>query len=56
LEAWHDPEHEEHKAMRRWAGRKFAPDHFDLEATNKAIAKAMRAAKGSYQFRHRPPV
>ncbi len=56
LEAWRDPEHEEHKAMRRWAGRKFAPDHFDLEATNKAIAKAMRAAKGSYQFRHRPPV
>ena len=52
LEAWGDPEHEEHKAVRRWVGRKFDPERFDLEATNKAIARAMRAAKGSYRFRH----
>jgi hypothetical protein len=52
LEAWGDPEHEEHKAVRRWAGRKFDPERFDLEATNKAIARAMRAAKGSYRFRY----
>lgn len=51
LEAWHDPDHEEHKSMRRWAGRKFDPERFDLEATNKAIARAMRAAKGGYRFR-----
>ncbi|MGY2737208.1 plasmid pRiA4b ORF-3 family protein [Sphingomonas sp. UYP23] len=52
LEAWLDPEHEEHKAVRRWAGRKFEPERLDLEAINKAITKAMRAAKGSYRFRH----
>lgn len=51
LEAWLDPEHEEHKAVRRWAGRKFEPERLDLEAINKAITKAMRAAKGSYRFR-----
>jgi hypothetical protein len=51
LEAWGDPEHEEHKAMRRWVGRKFDPERFDLEATNKAIARAMRTAKGGYRFR-----
>ena len=53
LEAWLDTGHEEHKAMRQWAGRKFEPERFDLEGTNKAITKAMRAAKGSYRFRHR---
>jgi hypothetical protein len=52
LEAWGDPEHEEHKAVRRWVGQKFDPERFDLDATNKAIARAMRAAKGSYRFRH----
>lgn len=54
LEAWHDPSHEEHKAMRRWAGRKFQPEAFDLEATNKAIAKVLRLARGSYRFRRLP--
>ena len=52
LEAWRDPTHEEHKDMRRWAGPKFAPERFDLKATNKAIARALRAAKGGYRFRH----
>jgi hypothetical protein len=28
-----------------------APERFDLEATNKAIGRAMRAAKGGYRFR-----
>ena len=51
LEAWGDPEHEEHKENRRWVGRKFDPERFDLEATNKAIGRAMRAAKGGYRFR-----
>jgi hypothetical protein len=55
LEAWLDPEHEEYKAVRRWAGRKFEPERLDLEAINKAITKAMRAAKGSYRFRHLRP-
>lgn len=54
LEAWHDPSHEEYKAMRRWVGRKFAPEAFDLEATNKAITKALRVARGGYRFRRQP--
>ena len=52
LEAWRDPLDDEHKAMRRWAGRKFDPERFDLDATNKAIARAMRRSRGSYRFRH----
>ncbi len=55
LEAWLDPSHDEHKAMRRWAGRNFDPERFDLEATNKAIAKALRAARGGYRFRRQRP-
>jgi hypothetical protein len=51
LEAWRDPEHGEHRDMRIWAGEKFDPERFDLEATNKHIARAMRAARGGYRFR-----
>lgn len=51
LEAWLDPEHEDHKDNRRWAGKKFDPERFDLDATNKAIAKAMRASRGDYRQR-----
>lgn len=55
LEAWLDPSHEEHKAMHRWAGRKFQPELADLDDINKAIAKALRASKGGYRFRHARP-
>jgi hypothetical protein len=51
LEAWHDPRHKQHKAMRRWAGRAFHPELFDLDANNKAIAKALKRSKGNYRFR-----
>lgn len=51
LEAWIDPHHEEHKANRRWVGRKFDPERFDLEATNKAVARAIRLCKSNYRFR-----
>lgn len=51
LEAWINPDHEDHKANRRWAGRKFDPERFDLEATNKAITGAMRLSKGDYRRR-----
>jgi hypothetical protein len=51
LEAWHDPDHDEHKAMRRWAGRAFHPEKFDLEATDKAVRSAYRKARGDYIFR-----
>ena len=52
LDAWRDPAHEEHMAMRRWAGRKFDPERFDLGDNNKAIARAIRRSKGAYRFRH----
>lgn len=52
LEAWLDPDHDEHKAMRQWVGRKFDPERFDLDDNNKAIARAIRRSKGSYRFRH----
>ena len=51
LDAWRDPEHEDHRQMRTWVGKKFEPERFDLEATNKQIGRAMRAAKGGYRFR-----
>lgn len=51
LEAWNDPAHEEHKAMRRWAGRTFHPEKFDLQATDKAVKTARRKARGDYLFR-----
>lgn len=51
LEAWSDPEHDEHAAVRRWTGRSFDPERFDLAAANKAIVSAMRRAKGGYAHR-----
>jgi hypothetical protein len=29
LEAWRDPEHDEHESWRRWVGPKFDPERFD---------------------------
>jgi hypothetical protein len=54
LEAWHDPRHEEHKNTRRWAGRTFDPEFFNLDANNRAIAQAIKRAKGNYRFRLHP--
>lgn len=51
LEAWRDPDHEEHTSLRRWAGRKFDPERCNLDDINKAIARALRVAKGDYLFR-----
>jgi hypothetical protein len=51
LEAWSDPTHEEHDAMRQWAGRSFHPETFDLKATDKAVKTACRRARGDYVFR-----
>lgn len=55
LEAWLDPAHEDHRDMRRWAGRKLDPERFDPDATNKSIARALRASKGNYRFRRVRP-
>jgi len=51
LDAWRDPAHEEHKAMRRWAGRKFDPEAFDPAVVDKAMASALRKCKRNYRFR-----
>jgi hypothetical protein len=50
LEAWLDPDHEEHAANRRWAGRKFDPERFDLEAANRAIVRALKLSRGGYRY------
>jgi Plasmid pRiA4b ORF-3-like protein len=54
LEAWRDPEHDEHPAMRRWAGRAFEPEKFDREKTQKAINTALRKCRKGYRFRLEP--
>lgn len=51
LRAWSDPDDEDHKALRRWAGPRFDPERCDLEQINKAIARVVRAAGGDYRFR-----
>ena len=51
LEAWSNPTHEEHEAMRQWAGHAFHPEKFDLQAIDKAVKTACRKARGDYLFR-----
>lgn len=51
LEAWLDTNHDEHKEVRRWVGKNFDPERFNLEAVNTAVAKAMRASRGNYRQR-----
>jgi hypothetical protein len=41
LEALLNQAHEEHRAMKRWAGGHFDPEWFDLELTNKDVARAL---------------
>lgn len=40
-----DPEHEEHAAMRMWAGADFDPEAFDVEAVNQALRIFRRTRK-----------
>jgi hypothetical protein len=39
VEALRDPDHEEHEHYVTWTGGGFAPDHFDLEAVNRRLAR-----------------
>jgi hypothetical protein len=43
LEVLLDPSHEEHKQIKRWAGRHFDPECFDLDLVNKDVARALHA-------------
>ena len=51
LQAWSDPAHDEHKAMRRWAGRAFHPEKCNQDATHRAVQAAAPRAGGNYIFR-----
>lgn len=39
LEALRDPDHEEHDDVRRWVGRRFNPETFDLAAVNRKLRR-----------------
>ena len=45
LEVFYDPSHPEHADMKRWAGRAFHPEKFDLTKTDRAVRAAVRSAK-----------
>jgi Plasmid pRiA4b ORF-3-like protein len=51
LEAWRDPNHEDHRHMRQWAGRPFDPARFDLAKSDKAVRSPVRKARKDYIFR-----
>jgi hypothetical protein len=53
-----DPDHEEHRQMKTWVGKKFAPEKFDLLATNRALQKVRRESSSRPHPRgqHRRPV
>lgn len=41
VEVLRDPTNEEHAELRRWAGRSFKPEAFDLLRTRRAVAKVL---------------
>lgn len=45
LEIIDDRTHPEYADMRRWAGRGFAPEKFDLVKTDRAVRSAVRTAR-----------
>jgi hypothetical protein len=51
LHAWRNPDHQDPRDMRRWAGRSFDPERFDLAKTDKAVRSAVRKARKDYVFR-----
>lgn len=55
LESWSDPNHEEHKSNRRWAGRAFNPETFDRDKLQKAVNTALKRCRGNYRFRSEEP-
>jgi hypothetical protein len=42
LEALADPDHEDHADLKRWAGRRYDPEKFDLATVNRALRKLQK--------------
>jgi hypothetical protein len=55
LEALADPMHEEHADLKRWAGRRYAPERFDLAAADRALRKLRRRPSRSPRDRDARP-
>lgn len=51
LAALRDPDDEEHDEFRRWVGRRFDPDAFDLGAVNRRLARHHARGRGARQAR-----
>lgn len=45
LEALRDPSDEEHEHLRRWAGPRFEPEAFDVDAVNRRLARYRSRAR-----------
>ncbi len=55
LEALADPEHEDHADLKRWAGRRYDPERFDLAATNRALRKLHKRPTRGHRAREARP-
>ena len=55
LEVLADPEHEEHAELKRWAGRRYDPEKFDLAAANRALRKLHKRPSPGHRGRDARP-
>ena len=56
LEVLQDPENEEHVRYRMWVGPRFDPEHFDVTAVNRRLARLPRTNRTALRIvtdRHR---
>lgn len=55
VEALHDPSNEEHDDLRRWAGGRFDPEAFDLDAANRRLARYRPRSRAPKRRREHDP-
>jgi hypothetical protein len=55
LEALADPEHEDHADLKRWAGRRYDPEKFDLATANRALRKLHKRPTRGHRAREARP-